>query len=908
MKLKIRRLAYEHAYTDMGECDLEKWYQIDVERVEQKLHVTAKRGLTSKQVLERRKQFGPNQLVDQKKTSKWLVFIKQFQDFMVLVLLAATLIAGMLGEYIDAIAIMIIVLLNAFLGFFQEQKAENSLEKLKELSAPIANVLRDGKWDKLYASEVVVGDVIKVNSGDRIPADIRIVKASGLETEESALTGESLPVVKHASAIGQDGLDAQDQVNMGFKGTLATRGSGIGIVVGTGMNTAMGQIASLMASTEKTVTPLERKLAELGKVLIAVAVFLTLLVVATGIYQGHPVYNMFLAGISLAVAAIPEGLPAIVTVALSLGVQRMIRKKAIVRKLSAVETLGCASVICSDKTGTMTENQMTVRELFLNGEYLKVTGDGYDIKGNILLDNKKTDYTYPNLQTMLLYGMLCNNASLNIRKGKYIVEGDPTDGALIVAARKLGITAMDGEKFQVVKEIPFDSNRKMMSVVVEDENHMRYLITKGAPDVILPRCSHIMNDQQLGLLKQNDQKEINAAIDNMANQALRTIAISMKPISKDTLINADLLEKDLRFIGLYGMMDPPRKEVKPAIEECKQAGIKTVMITGDHVKTAQAIAKELNILPEHGLVLEGRQLNRMSVEELEDVIDDVYVFARVTPEHKLKIVQAFQEKGHVVAMTGDGVNDAPAIKASDIGISMGISGTDVTKEASSLVLMDDNFATIKSAINEGRNIYENIRKFVRYLLASNVGEILVMLFAMLLAMPLPLVPVQILWVNLVTDGLPAMALGLDKTQEDVMKQGPRDPKEGIFSRGLGYKIISRGLLIGVVTLIAFMVAYQGNPDELTYARTMAFTTLVMAQLIHVFDCRNQYTVFDRNPFENIYLVLAVISSVLLLLIVIYWEPLQPIFHTTAIGLRDWMLIIGLSAIPTVLFGIRKQKN
>lgn len=908
MKLKIRRLAYEHAYTDMGECDLEKWYQIDVERVEQKLHVTAKRGLTSKQVLERRKQFGPNQLVDHKKTSKWLVFIKQFQDFMVLVLLAATLIAGMLGEYIDAIAIMIIVLLNAFLGFFQEQKAENSLEKLKELSAPIANVLRDGKWDKLYASEVVVGDVIKVNSGDRIPADIRIVKASGLETEESALTGESLPVVKHASAIGQDGLDAQDQVNMGFKGTLATRGSGIGIVVGTGMNTAMGQIASLMASTEKTVTPLERKLAELGKVLIAVAVFLTLLVVATGIYQGHPVYNMFLAGISLAVAAIPEGLPAIVTVALSLGVQRMIRKKAIVRKLSAVETLGCASVICSDKTGTMTENQMTVRELFLNGEYLKVTGDGYDIKGNILLDNKKTNYTHPNLQTMLLYGMLCNNASLNIRKGKYIVEGDPTDGALIVAARKLGITAMDGEKFQVVKEIPFDSNRKMMSVVVEDENHMRYLITKGAPDVILPRCSHIMNDQQLGLLKQNDQKEINAAIDNMANQALRTIAISMKPIGKDTLINADLLEKDLRFIGLYGMMDPPRKEVKPAIEECKQAGIKTVMITGDHVKTAQAIAKELNILPEHGLVLEGRQLNRMSVEELEDVIDDVYVFARVTPEHKLKIVQAFQEKGHVVAMTGDGVNDAPAIKASDIGISMGISGTDVTKEASSLVLMDDNFATIKSAINEGRNIYENIRKFVRYLLASNVGEILVMLFAMLLAMPLPLVPVQILWVNLVTDGLPAMALGLDKTQEDVMKQGPRDPKEGIFSRGLGYKIISRGLLIGVVTLIAFMVAYQGNPDELTYARTMAFTTLVMAQLIHVFDCRNQYTVFDRNPFENIYLVLAVISSVLLLLIVIYWEPLQPIFHTTAIGLRDWMLIIGLSAIPTVLFGIRKQKN
>ncbi|MEC5422752.1 calcium-translocating P-type ATPase, SERCA-type [Virgibacillus sp. C22-A2] len=883
-----------------------RWYQLDVDRVEQKLHVTANSGLSTKQVEQRRKKYGFNILEAQKNTSKWLIFLKQFQDFMVLVLLAATLIAGLLGEYIDAIAIMVIVLVNGFIGFFQEQKAEKSLEKLKELSAPMANVLRDENWGKIPSREVVVGDVIRVNSGDRIPADIRIVQSNSLETEESTLTGESLPVMKHATAIANDSLDAQDQVNMAFMGTLVTRGSGIGIVVGTGMNTIMGQIASLMVNTKKAITPLERKLAELGKILIVVALLLTAMVVFLGVYQGHPVYNMFLAGVSLAVAAIPEGLPAIVTVALSLGVQRMIKKKAIVRKLSAVETLGCASVICSDKTGTMTENQMTVKEIYLNGQHMYVTGDGYDIRGDYFLNKNKVDNSFPNLEKMLLYGMLCNNATLNIKKGKYFVDGDPTDGALLVAARKIGLTAMIEEDYRIIKELPFDSDRKRMSVVVEDENSMRYLITKGAPDVLLPRCTFHLGESGRSLLKAEDKNRISQSVNTMADKALRTIAISMKSLSKNEDLETAFLENDLTFIGLYGMIDPPRKEVKSAIEECRQAGIKTVMITGDHVKTARAIAKNLNLLPEDGLVLEGYQLNQMSVSDLEEKIEDTYVFARVTPEHKLKIVKAFQKKGHIVAMTGDGVNDAPAIKASDIGISMGISGTDVTKEASSLVLMDDNFATIKSAIQEGRNIYENIRKFIRYLLASNVGEILVMLFAMLLGMPLPLVPVQILWVNLVTDGLPAMALGLDQSEGDVMKQSPRNQREGIFSRGLGYKIISRGVLIGIVTLIAFMLAYQDNPENLVYGQTIAFTTLVMAQLIHVFDCRSEKSVFSRNPFENMYLVLAVLSSLLLLLVVIYWEPLQPIFHTTALSLRDWMLIGVLSALPTVLFGFTKK--
>lgn len=882
-----------------------KWYQLDVDRVEQKLHVSANRGLTAKQVEERRKQFGQNIVESEIHLSKWLIFFKQFQDFMVLVLLGATLIAGILGEYIDAIAIMVIVLVNGFMGFFQEQKAEKSLDKLKELSSPIAHVLRDSEWMRIPSKELVVGDIVKVSSGDRISADLRIVKSTSLETEESALTGESLPVMKRESAIHTKSLEAQDQVNMGFMGTLVTKGNGLGIVVDTGMNTVMGQIASLMIKTKKTITPLEHKLAELGKVLIAVVLVLTALTVGIGVYQGHPIYEMFLAGVSLAVAAIPEGLPAIVTVALSLGVQRMIRKKAIVRNLSAVETLGCASVICSDKTGTITENQMTVKEMYINHDYIKVTGDGYHVDGNFLLENQLIDQDYPNIKSMLLYGMLCNDAILQVKQGKYIVDGDPTDGALLITARKMGLFHMINDDYKVIKEFPFDSKRKRMSVVIEDENKKRFLITKGAPEILLPRCSFYMDHHGKKALK--SKQKIEEAVNEMAEKALRTIAICMKPLAKGEALNGAFLENELTFIGLFGMIDPPRKEVKAAIKDCRQAGIKTVMITGDHVKTARAIAEQIHLLPENGLVLEGHELSQMSVEDLQEVVDDVYVFARVTPEHKIKIVNAFQAQGHIVAMTGDGVNDAPAIKASNIGISMGKSGTDVTKEASSLILMDDNFATIKEAIQEGRNIYDNIRKFIRYLLASNVGEILVMLMAMVLAFPLPLVPVQILWVNLVTDGLPALALGLDKPESDSMNHAPRNPREGIFSRGLGLKIISRGIAIGLVTLLAFIIVYDNNPDNLTYGRTIAFTTLVVAQLIHVFDCRSEKTVFARNPFENIYLIFAVLSSLLLLLIVIYWEPLQPVFHTTHINLTDWLLIIALSAVPTVLFGFTKKK-
>lgn len=882
------------------------WYQLDAKKIEEQLDVTVEKGLSEKQVQVARRKYGENELTGQKALPRWLIFLKQFQDFMVIVLLGATLIAGLLGEFIDAIAILIIVLVNGCIGYFQEQKAENSLEKIKQLSAPLAQVKREGKWERVTSKELVVGDIIKIKSGDRVPADIRIVQANSLEMEESALTGESLPVMKSGQAIRKPNLDAQDQLNIGFMGTLATKGNGVGIVVKTGMQTEMGKIASLMMTTKKIITPLERRLAELGKILIVVALVMTALVVILGVMQGRPTYHMFLAGVSLAVAAIPEGLPAIVTVALSLGVQRMIKRKAIVRKLSSVETLGSASVICSDKTGTMTENQMTVKEIYINNDRLHVTGEGYQVSGDILMGERKIERSHPNLDSMLLYGMLCNQAELKENKGKYFVDGDPVDGALIVAARKFGISNDVKLAYRIIKEFPFDSERKRMSVIVEDENSRRFLIVKGAPEVLLPRSKFIMTKDGSAILDSVKQNKMNQVVEGMADQALRIIGIGFKPLDKNEDSQAALLEKDITFLGLYGMMDPPRKEVKTAVAACRQAGIKTVMITGDHVNTAKAIANELDLLPDSGQVLAGSELNLMSQHELEKQIDDTYVFARVTPEHKLRIVKAFQSRGHIVAMTGDGVNDAPSIKAADIGISMGISGTDVTKEASSLVLMDDNFATIKAAIDEGRNIYENIRKFIRYLLASNVGEILVMLFAVMLALPLPLVPVQILWVNLVTDGLPAMALGMDTPEDDVMKRPPRNPREGIFARGLGFKIISRGIMIGIVSLIAFMLTYQNNPDNLVYAQTITFSTLVMAQLIHVFDCRSEKSIFARNPFDNKYLVFAVISSILLLLVVVYWSPLQPIFHTTALGLLDWLFILTLSIIPTVVFAITKK--
>jgi len=880
-----------------------KFHEMDPQEIARTINTHLENGLSHSEVKKRRNQFGFNELQEGEKQSALILFFSQFKDFMVLVLLAATLISGLLGEYIDAIAIMAIVLINGILGFFQERRAEKSLEALKELSAPTTNVLRDGEWIKIPSKELVPGDIIRFSSGDRISADVRLFEIQSLEIEESALTGESVPTVKNIETIRTQDVGIGDMSNMAFMGTMVTRGSGKGIVVGTGMKTAMGQIADMLQSTDELVTPLQRRLEQLGKILIVVALLLTFLVVVIGIFQGNDIYTMFLSGVSLAVAAIPEGLPAIVTVALSLGVQRMIKKNSIVRKLPAVETLGCASVICSDKTGTMTQNKMTVTHLWTSNSLYEVSGQGYEPKGEIYKGKEKISIKKgSDLEKLIQYGMLCNHSELIKDKSNYRIDGDPTEGAMLVVGMKAGyLKSKLLDEYKIIQEFPFDSTRKMMSVIVENNRGERFSITKGAPDVLIGLSSAILRNGNAETLTATSKKQLEETVDSLASQALRNIAVAYKPIYTKALnLTESDVENDLIFIGIEGMIDPPRPEVKDAISECKKAGIKTIMITGDHVITAKAIGKQLGLLGSNQLVIDGKQLQNMTVEELDDIVDQVSVFARVSPEHKLKIVKALQNNGHIVAMTGDGVNDAPAIKQADIGIAMGITGTDVAKEASSLVLLDDNFATIKAAIQEGRNIYENIRKFIRYLLASNVGEILVMLFAMILALPLPLVPIQILWVNLVTDGLPAMALGLDQPEEDVMRRKPRHPKEGVFARGLGWKVISRGFLIGIATLAAFMFIYYRDPSQLEYAQTVAFATLVLAQLIHVFDCRSEHSIFSRNPFGNMYLVWAVLSSVALMLAVIYMPVFQPIFHTVSILPIDWLLIIAMASIPTFL--------
>ncbi|GIO38705.1 calcium-translocating P-type ATPase, SERCA-type [Paenibacillus antibioticophila] len=898
------------------------WHQWSGEEVLAHLGVERDLGLTPSEAEKRREQYGWNELSEGERISPLLLFLNQFKDFMMLVLMGATLISGILGEYLDAITIIAIIILNSVLGFVQEFRAERSLRALKQLSAPHANVLREGVVRNIPAKELVPGDIIAVESGDRIPADIRWLSAHSLDVEESALTGESHPVAKHAGKLIEAEVPLGDQKNLGFMGTMVTRGSGRGVVIRSGMDTEMGKIADLIQSTDTQETPLQRRLEQLGKILIYLALGLTVLVVLVGIMHGQPAGAMFFAGVSLAVAAIPEGLPAIVTIALALGVQRMIKRKAIVRKLPSVETLGCASVICSDKTGTLTQNKMTVTRLWLEGRTLEVTGEGYEPVGHILENGKPVDLKKDqSLRRLLQASALCSNAEIyeeeaSLRGKKkareepaelqWKLKGDPTEGALVVLSAKLGLTSHAlSTVYKREQEFPFDSQRKMMSVVVAHQGgHMA--LVKGAPDMLLDKCSYILWDGKVVPFTGTLRHRVQCENEELARGALRVLGMAYRDIKpNENMENQDVVESHLVFVGLAGMIDPPRKEAKEAISVCRRAGIKTIMITGDHKLTAEAIAAELGILQRGGSSLAGHQLAGMSDEELERQVDQVCVYSRVAPEHKLRIVKALQRKGHVVAMTGDGVNDAPAIKAADIGIAMGITGTDVSKEASSLILSDDNFTSIVAAIEEGRNIYENIRKFIRYLLASNVGEILTMLFAMLAGLPLPLLPIQILWVNLVTDGLPAMALGVDQPEKDLMEHKPRGANENIFARRLGWKILSRGLLIGVCTLAAFWITYSADPSsaqQLATAQSVAFATLVMAQLIHVFDCRSSRSIFHRNILQNKYLVVAVLSSVLLLLGVMYIEALQPIFKTVPLGTREWAITLVAAGIPTFLLG------
>ncbi|MHB1421396.1 MAG: calcium-translocating P-type ATPase, SERCA-type, partial [Bacillota bacterium] len=865
----------------------------------------------------RMREIGPNVMREAPKPSLLQMYLSQYKDFMVGVLMVATLISAVLGEFADAITIMAIVVINATLGFVQEYRAEKSMDALKKLTAPEARVLREGIEEKSPAADLVPGDIIILESGDMIPADARLIDAINLEIEEAVLTGESIPVKKITGVIEGEKVGLGDRKNMVFQGTVVTRGRGKAVLTATGMLTEMGKIAGMIQEVEEEPTPLQKRLEHLGKWLVIGCVSICALVVVTGVWRGEPLYRMFLAGVSLAVAAIPEGLPAIVTVALAIGVRRMIKRHAIIRKLPAVETLGCATVICSDKTGTLTQNEMTVRQVYCGGNTYQVTGQGYEPKGEFLTDGSGVEpQKDPQLRMLLKISALCNNATLSRnglnlgglwrkKESQWRITGDPTEGALLVTAAKAGIWR-EGENSETrIGEIPFDSERKRMSVICRQAANRQVLYTKGAPDVMLGLCDRVYVNGKVIPMSAEMRREIIVQNENMARQALRVLGLGFQEIPPGTGDDhwAEL-EKGLVFAGLAGMIDPPRPSAVKAIATCRQSGIKVVMITGDHQATARAVAQELGLMNDGRKVVTGAELDQLTEEELVAGIEDIAVFARVSPRHKLQIVRAFKQRGHVVAMTGDGVNDAPAVKEADIGVSMGITGTDVTKEASAMVLTDDNFSSIVSAVEEGRAIYENIRKFIRYLLSCNVGEVLTMFLAALAGLPLPLLPIQILWVNLVTDGLPAMALGVDNADPDLMLRPPRSPKENIFAHGLLGKIMGLGTQIGLGTLVVFVLTLYYSAGNMVLARTMAFTTLVMYQLFFVFDCKSErYSPFKVGVFSNPFLVLAVMSSVLLQLAVLYIPFLQVIFQTTALGGVHWLFILAVTGGRTFLSGI-----
>lgn len=825
------------------------------------------RGLTNDEANKRLKKYGYNQLEKKKNVSAVKIFLSQFDDFIIWVLIAATIISGVMGEKADAITILIIVVMNAILGFIQEYKTEKSLEALKQMAAPTAKVIRNGKIAVINAELLVPGDLLILETGDRIPADCVLAESSNFMVDESLLTGESVGAEKSTSSKN----------NEVYMGTVVLTGKGKAKVVTTGMNTEMGKIANMLNSIKSEKSPLKERLDSLGKVLVILCIGICISVTLLGIYRGQDKYQMFLLGVSLAVAAIPEGLSAIVTVALALGVSRMLKRKALIRKLPAVETLGCTSVICSDKTGTLTQNNMTVKAMYFNNKLYK---NDFEKLDNTIL--KKT-FTY------------CNDCNYDLKRIKIekCLFGDPTETALIKAFFDKGKdlkTFLD--KANRVYDIPFDSSRKMMSVIV-NENGKEVCYVKGAPERIIERCKYILINGEKILFDSRQKEKVLKAVEEMSLNALRCIAAAYK---ENNLQRNSSLESDLVFLGAAGIIDPPRPEAKKAVLKCEAAGIKVVMITGDHKNTAYAIGKELNICKDTSEVITGEELDRLSDKDLIKQVDKLKIYARVSPKHKLRIVQAFKKKGYVVSMTGDGVNDAPAVKEADIGISMGISGTDVTKEASSMILLDDNFATIVSAVEEGRIIYDNIRKFIRYLLSCNLGEVLTMFLSSLFYLPTPMLPIQILFVNLATDGLPAIALGVDPADNDIMFRKPTEKNESIFARGLKEKIMLRGSLIGVCTILAFMTGqYYGM--SLEESRTLALGTLVMSQLIHVFECRSErHSIFEIKLFTNMALVGAVAVSIIMLISIIYVPFLRQIFHTVSLDIGQWLIIVFFSSI------------
>jgi Ca2+-transporting ATPase len=917
-------------------------------------------GLKHDEAQRRLVQFGPNRLKSRPPTPWWRRLLEQFQNFLVIVLLVATVISMI--EWLlqspretalpyEAIVIAAIVVLNSLLGFIQESRAEKSVRALMALAAPETTVVRDGERQRIATHDIVPGDIVLVEAGDKIPADARVIEIANLQTDEAPLTGESVPVAKDARPIDGD-VAIGDRRNMLFSGTVATYGRCRAVVVATGMSTEVGRIAGLLESAEKQQTPLQQELDRTGKRLSVIMLAICAVVFATGLLSSavmtlNTILGLFLFAVALAVAAIPEALPAIVTVGLSLGVRRMAAANAIVRKLPAVETLGAATVICSDKTGTLTRNEMTVRAVFTDGVIIDVGGSGYSPEGEFTVDGVPLAESSPIRNAAgqtLRAAALANDAALVNSDGRWRVQGDPTEGALIVAARKFGIAETDVQHLPRIAEAPFTSERKRHTTVHLDHEHPGevHVFVKGAPEIVLGKCRHVWHDGKIAPLGEARIAVIAKRNEELASQALRTLAVASR-IAPISTLDLDLqaatdhtssielpgdIDDDLVFLGLVGMIDPPRQEAKAAVAVAKLAHIRTVMITGDHPATAEAIARELAIFEPGARVMTGSDMRTMRDADLDAIIEDVRVFARVDPEHKLRIVHALQRKGHIVAMTGDGINDAPALRAANIGVAMGITGTDVSKEAADMVLTDDNFASIVKAIEEGRGVYENIRKYLIYLLSSNAGELLTMfagvMFAGMLgltsvdaALFLPLLAVQLLWINLVTDGPPALALGVDPNDSDVMQRPPRSRGSGVLATEDWWRIAGIGAVMMVGTLGVLDAYYPGglftllatgsapNAADEDYARTMAFTTLMMFQLFNVYICRSTWRSAFEGFFDNKWLLGAVTLSLLMQVLVIHVPVMQAAFHTVALSLSDWMIATGVAAVLLVVMELVK---
>ena len=905
----------------------EQWFNKSIEEVKEELKVGTQ-GLSDEQVKEKREFYGLNELQAKKKKSLIVKFLEQFKDFMIIILIIAAVISGAVGYYqgegiTDSIIILIVVIVNAIIGVAQESKAEKSLEALQKLSSHVTKVIRNGKVAVIPSKELVPRDIVILDTGDYVPADLRIIESANLKAQEASLTGESVPVDKNTDVINDEKIGLGDRTNMLFSSSLITYGRGKGIVVETGMNTEVGKIAGMINEVEETETPLQQKLNKLGKTLGIVAIVICVIIFIIGLLYGKEPIEMFMTAVSLAVAAIPEGLAAVSTIVLAIGVQRMVKKHAIVKKLPAVETLGSTTVICSDKTGTLTQNKMTVKKVFYNNKLVD-------------LDDIDIDNLGDELEKLTYISMFCNDTK--VLDGK--LTGDPTETALIDMGFKLDFQPPILEKYERVKELPFDSDRKLMTTVHLFPN--KYMVyTKGGVDELLSRCNSYVINGNVNTDIDEYKKEIAKQNEEMAKNALRVLAMAYKELDHEpTDEEMKTIESDLTYVGMVGMIDPPREEVKDAVEKCKTAGIKTVMITGDHKITAIAIAKALGILENEDEAITGSELEEMSDEDLIKNVRKYSVYARVSPEHKVRIVKAWQTNGEIVAMTGDGVNDAPALKTADIGCAMGIVGTDVSKEAADVILTDDNFATIVSSVEEGRRIYDNILKAIQFLLSSNVGEIII-LFVAILMTPLlskwfnidvnlitPLLPIHILWINLVTDSLPALALAVDPAEKDIMNRKPLKPKQGVFTKGMTFRVIYQGIMIGVLTLVAFIIGLATPENELPgvniteangivrtlsaeevkveIGQAMAFTVLALSELVHVFNIRNnKKSIFKTGIFNNSKLILATAVSAGLMLIVLFVPALRNIFSIPVLPAMNILETVILVFIPIVVVEIFK---